>query len=207
MADPDVELYVPFSALNAYLYCAHRAYREYFLREWAHNFYTADASERHRRVDEARRERSRSDITKTTRVWLKSDSMKLYGVADVVESSGDAAIPVEYKRGKAGPWPNDKVQLCAQALCLEEQAGVEIQTGYIWYFGSRRRCRIQFTPELRSTTVETVKAVYDIMIGLTVPPPEYHPGRCAACSLQPLCLPEETALLMQFDPANMFHIS
>lgn len=191
--DPDVEPYIPISALNAYLYCPHRLYREHVLHEWADNAFTVDAAFLHRHVDEPGRRGPQ-----TTRIWVKSERLRLVGIVDVVEEAGEL-VPVEYKRGRGGPWLNDAVQVCAQAMCLEEQTGRPVGHGYIWYARSRRRRRVAFDAVLRRRVEETVHAVRAVLAGEVVPPNAYGP-RCDGCSLLPICLPVESAFLRRLGP-------
>lgn len=193
--DPDDDLYVPLYALNAYQYCPHRAYREYVLGEWAHNVLTVDAEVKHQRVEEGGRHTTQAGKRQTRRVPVKSERYRLMGIIDVVEEGDGHIIPVEYKRGRAGPWPSDMVQLCAQALCLEEHLRQPVTHGYIWYMGSRQRCRVECGAALRRKTLQVVAAVRRVLLGVEVPPATYEPSRCHPCSLEPLCMPRTVAAL------------
>jgi CRISPR-associated exonuclease Cas4 len=108
-------------------------------------------------------------------------------------------VPVEYKHGELGDWPGNQIQLCAQALCLEErQPGKSpIPYGYISYVGSRRRARVLFTSQLRAQTREAIAEALRVAARTTVPPPLSGRlvARCPNCSLLPLCMPEEVRLL------------
>ncbi len=105
----------------------------------------------------------------------------------------------EYKHGQQGQWLNDQVQLCAQALCLEErQPGKQpITYGYIYYIGSRRRVKVAFTPQLRARTKAAIAQAWHVAARETPPPPLSGKlaARCPNCSLLPLCLPDEVRLL------------
>jgi len=125
-----------------------------------------------------------------------------------VEESEDKLVPIEYKKGKMGEWLNDHVQLCAQALCLEEMLKCRIPLGYIFYFGSARREEVVFTEELRRHTEETIRLAFTLLEKGVLPPPlvgkqtrrtatalpVLHP-KCRDCSLEPLCLPREVLAL------------
>jgi CRISPR-associated exonuclease Cas4 len=108
-------------------------------------------------------------------------------------------IPVEYKHGHLGNWLNEHIQLCAQALCLEERQPDRppIAYGYIYYVASRRRVQVPFTPQLRSRTRATITEAFRIAASETPPPPLTGKlaTRCPPCSLLPLCLPEEVRQL------------
>ena len=118
-------------------------------------------------------------------------------VSNVKEGEAATAelAPVEYKRGKMGRWLNDHVQLCAQAMCLEERIGQAIQQGYIFYFGSRRREPVEFTPELHARTEAAVMRAFDIVASGAMPAPTDKRSKCHDCSLEPVCLPQEVDVL------------
>jgi CRISPR-associated exonuclease Cas4 len=134
-----------------------------------------------------------------TRLYLYSEKLHLTGFADVVEERAGVLIPVEYKHGRGGNWINEHIQLCAQALCLEErQPGKSpIAYGYIYYVGSRRRVKVPFTPQLRARTKAAIAQAFQVAARQAPPPPlsGQLAARCPPCSLLPLCLPEEVRLL------------
>ena len=121
------------------------------------------------------------------------------GFADVVEEENGLFVPVEYKHGKEGKWLNDHIQLCAQALCLEERlpGRAPIPYGYIFYYGSRKRIQVYFTPDLRAKTRATIDLAFQVALHNTPPPPldGKQAARCRDCSLISLCLPDEVKLL------------
>jgi len=195
--DADEELYIPLSALNAYSYCPHRMYREHVLHEWEDNVFTVDGEIQHERAH-TEGNFGDGDISQMTRVFVKSDRHRLVGIVDVVESRDGRLYPVEYKHGRKGKWFNDELQVCAQALCLEEQCGCSIDRGYIWYAGSRRRVEVLFTEALRRQVVEIAAAARRVYEGEMTPPAEPS-RRCKGCSIRPLCLPVETRQLNQMD--------
>lgn len=126
---------------------------------------------------------------------LFSDQLGLTGRADVVEfwplpDGAEEPRPVDFKRGRAGRWANDHVQLCAQAICLEEMMGVPVRQGSIYHASSRRRTVVHFDASLRRLTVEDIMAVRDLLESRRIPPPIYRP-RCHGCSLEPVCLPRQ----------------
>jgi CRISPR-associated exonuclease Cas4 len=134
----------------------------------------------------------------------------LSGFADVVEEQEGQLTPIEYKKGKMGQWLNDHVQLCAQALCLEEMLNCHIPHGYIFYFGSARREKVVFTDVLRKHTEETIQLAFTLLERRELPPPLIgkQTGRtplpalhkkCRDCSLEPLCLPREVLALRKME--------
>jgi CRISPR-associated exonuclease Cas4 len=153
----------------------------------------------HQRVDQAGTRTTAEGEMQTTRLYLYSEALRLSGFADVVEERAGVLVPVEYKHGQQGQWLNDQVQLCAQALCLEErQPGKPpIPYGYIFYVGSRRRVKVMFTRQLRARTREAIEEALKVATLETPPPPldGKLAERCPNCSLLPLCLPEEVRML------------
>jgi len=102
-----------------------------------------------------------------------------------------AMVPVEYKRGKRRQWVNDDVQLCAQALCLEEMFGTAIPAGAIFHAESKRRREVEFTAELRAKTETTAAELHELVQSQQVPPAIFKPA-CEECSLYGICLPQAT---------------
>lgn len=98
-------------------------------------------------------------------------------------------FPVEYKRGKRKKWDNDDVQLCAQALCLEEMLGVPVPKGAVFHIQSKRRREVVFTPQLRQLTIETSKRLHELIDSRITPRPIRKP-QCKECSLIELCFPD-----------------
>jgi CRISPR-associated exonuclease Cas4 len=97
--------------------------------------------------------------------------------------------PVEYKRGRRRRWDNDDVQLCAQALCLEEMLGVVVPAGAIFHVESKRRREVVFDERLRQKTEDAARRLHELVTSGTTPPPVLKP-RCRGCSLHDLCMPE-----------------
>jgi len=109
---------------------------------------------------------------------------------------------VEYKQGRQGKWSNDEAQLCAQALCLEEMTGKPVERGAIFYFGSRRRVPVVFSPELRRQTEEYVAAMRHTVALDEIPPHTDKRSRCRGCSLVDVCLPSEWETLRKESKAS-----
>ncbi len=193
------------SYLNALEYCPRRFYYECALSEFIDNAHVVEGTMRHERSDSGVTT-TEDGVTTLRRVWIWSSRLKLSGFADVVEESEGQLTPIEYKKGKMGEWLNDHVQLCAQALCLEEMLNRSIAHGYIFYFGSARREEVIFTETLRQHTEQTIATAFSLLEQGVLPAPlsgkqtkrsplpALHP-KCRDCSLEPLCLPREVLVL------------
>lgn len=197
--DPDD--FIPLSALQHMSFCPRQCALIHVEQVWNENRSTAEGRVFHERVHEAERE-WREGILITRGLRLASSRLGLSGVADVVEfhSRPDGCIlqdldgkwrpvPVEYKKGKAKRHSADRVQLCAQALCLEEMLSVDVPVGAIFYGKTRRRQEVNLDPGLRSDTERLIRATRRLLETGSTPPPEPGP-KCRLCSLQPYCLPD-----------------
>jgi len=129
---------------------------------------------------------------------LFSERLGLVGRADVVEFHGGVPYPVEHKVGPRRARKADEVQLCAQALCLEEMLGVEVPKGALFYRASRRRREVVFTPALRAFVEETVEKVQELLRTAQLPPP-VNDARCRDCSLAEACMPYLVDLVREGD--------
>jgi CRISPR-associated exonuclease Cas4 len=194
---------VPLSALNALLYCDRRAALRHLDGLYVHNEHTLRGEQLHARADRPGFEKRRGVRTERG-LWIASRRLRLYGRADLVEfhlepgrrprgtPAVEVALPVEYKRGKRRRWDNDDVQLCAQALCLEEMLGAAVPRGAVFHEQSKARREVEFTSELRAQTEAAVARLHALLDSGTVPPPVAKP-RCRGCSLRGHCLPEALA--------------
>ena len=198
MTDTSHSELIPISALNALEYCPRKFYYQFVQGETQVNEFVLEGMLAHQRVHQPGTQTVDGEI-QITGLYLCSETLRLTGFADVIELRAGMLIPVEYKRGQQGQWLNDQVQLCAQALCLEErQPGKPpIAYGYIHYTGSQRRVQVQFTPQLRSRTKAAIAQALQVAALETPPPPlsGKMAARCPNCSLFSLCLPEEVQLL------------
>lgn len=186
---------IPLSALNQHLYCARRAYLIHAERVFIDNEHTLLGDLAHEAVDTPGYEH-RADWELLRALPLFSDTLGLTGKADLVEvrrqsetAQIEAARPVEYKKGPARRWSNDHVQLCAQALCLEEMLGLRIESGLIYHVASAKRVEVTFDEPLRALTLTTLDALRATLAGPAAPPAVLSP-RCDGCSLREVCLPE-----------------
>jgi len=204
LEEDDLDM-LSISYLNALEYCPRRFYYECVLSEFLDNAHVVEGIARHERSDSGRMTSEEGIVTRR-RVWIWSERLRLSGFADVVEEQEGELVPVEYKKGKMGAWLNDHVQLCAQALCLEEMRQCVIPRGYVFYFGSAHREEVLFTETLRRHTEETVRLAFELIGRGELPAPlegkqakqgqlpSMHP-KCKDCSLEPLCLPREVLAL------------
>ena len=180
---------VPISALQHMLYCPRQCALIHNEQQWAENQYTAEGAILHERVDAGSEER-RGNVTTARGVPLRSKRLGLVGIADVVEMHGRRRpFPVEYKRGKPKSHRSDEVQLCAQALCLEEMLGTSVPNGALFYGQSRRRKPVAFDSELRRLTEHVAVRTHRMLRSGQTPPAVYEKRKCIRCSLQDVCQP------------------
>lgn len=196
---------IPLRALNQVTYCPRLYYLQYVDSVMLVNDHVEGGLFDHRRVDDpglAHRTRRDGDTSRTRSVELSSETLGLTGKLDCVEDRDGAEYPVETKHGSAPhddngnatAWDNDAVQLCGQAMLLEEENGKCIERGYQFYAGSRERVTVEFDEPLREKTRLALQLCKDL--SKQESPPEPLPAelrhRCFGCSLAPVCLPEET---------------
>ena len=182
------------SRLQHYLFCP----RQYALIEleniWVENQFTAEGQVLHQRVNQADQEK-RGDIRTVWALRLSHVELGIEGVADVVEyhkqaDGSETPFPIEYKRGKPKTHRADEVQLCAQALCLEDMHGITVPEGALFYGEVRRRHAVIFDTELRDLTLKTILACRAIVQTQCTPSADYQAKKCNACSLIDLCHPK-----------------
>lgn len=174
---------IPLSALQHAVYCLRQAALIHVERLWADNRFTAEGHVMHAVADKGGGRKVRG----TRRVMalpLASCVLNLTGIADVVEfipdRDGETAFPVEFKRGKPKLHRADEVQLCAQALCLEEMTGSPVPQGALFYGETRRRVVVPFDAELRRLTLDAIAALAQIFATGLTPPPTTQRQRCRA---------------------------
>jgi CRISPR-associated exonuclease Cas4 len=187
---------IPLSALQHAVYCLRQAALIHLERVWAENRFTAEGQVLHQVADKGGSRKARG-VRRIMALSLASKRLNIAGVADLVEfhpgENGEVPYPVEYKRGKAKLHRADEVQLCAQALCLEEMTGQTVPEGALFYAETKRRLAVPFDAELRRLTEETVAALTEVFANRTTPPPTVRKERCRACSLIELCRPDAIA--------------
>ena len=184
---------IPISALTQYAYCPRRCALIHIEQIWTENKFTAEGRIMHEHVHEEGNE-SRGDVRIERGASLRSLELGVIGKADVVEYHRQAdgswqAFPVEYKRGKPKPDHSDKIQLCAQALCLEEMLDTHIPAGALFYGKTRRRLDVEFDEALRQETRDAARLTHELIASKKTPGPVYE-KRCESCSLIAECLPK-----------------
>ena len=175
------------SAINRYAYCPRRCALAHIEQMWNETVHTARGNEVHKNVDiDSSHMVQGVRYERALPVWSKR--LNIVGKADLVEFHGDVPYPVEYKVSRRKSFKNDALQLCAQAMCLEEMLGVKVEKGALYWHGSRERKEVVFTDELRRR-VEDVAAEVHAMIAEKRLPPPANDGRCEDCSLKDSCMP------------------
>jgi len=192
--------YISISALNQYSYCPHRCWRMFCAGEFSDNQYTIEGTSLHDRVHTLS-EINRDETWQVRAIWLKSEQYKLIGKSDLIESAEGKLYPVEYKRGKKGEWDNDELQVCAQALCLEEMTGQIITQGYVYYAQSHQRQLVEISEQLRQSAIATVQTL-QILLQTGKMPPAIYSKRCQGCSLKQQCLPEVAQKMTRYQEFN-----
>jgi len=183
---------VPLAAIEHYEYCRRQCALIHCDGVWEDNINTLRGHIAHRRSDdssESRTERGRA-VLRGVRLW--SDRHGITGRADRVEVAADGAVtPVEHKAGHRHGATAD-LQVCAQALCLEEMLGIDIPFGFVWYDGTRRRHRVDFSDALRTDTLARAEQIRTMLVAGTLPAAP-NDERCQQCQLRHHCLPELTS--------------
>lgn len=192
------------SALQHYAFCPRQFALIHVEQVWAENRFTAEGKVLHERVDSGAAEQRRT-MRYERGVSLISQTYKLTGKMDLLEIETVGAesnqppryFPVEYKRGKPKVQDWDRIQLCAQALCIEEMraeilCGAQIAEGAIWYWEVRRRETVLIDAALRAATISAIESAHAIIASGKTPPP-VNDKRCRACSLIDLCEPHTFA--------------
>jgi len=206
---------LPISALQHLLFCERQCALIHIERVWVENRFTAEGQILHRKAHDGKPQ-TRDGVRITRGLPLRSFSQGLIGQADVIEwrpppdtsdhqadrslaawlrertkegLQGWTITPVEYKRGRPKRNDCDRVQLCAQALCLEEMHDVEIGSGQLFYGEKRRRVDVVLDARLRDVTGQAASRLHE-MIRSGRTPPAMREKKCETCSLLPVCLPD-----------------
>lgn len=213
MAAFDEDQLLPLSALNHLLFCERRAALIHLEQIFVENQFTVEGEYAHRKVDRTANLK-RGDKRNVTGMMLVSYRLGVAGKADLVEfreTSGalidhaearhlgnvrllapDAPMtpyPVDFKRGKKRRWDNDEVQLCAQAMSLEEMLSIPVPKGAIFHIRSQHRREVVFDEPLRHITIQAAARLHELVRAGITPPAEWKP-RCKGCSLLDICMPK-----------------
>lgn len=213
---------LPISALQHLLYCERQCALIHLEQVWAENQFTVEGNVMHEKAHDGPDE-TKLGVRVVRGLALKSEALGLSGQCDVVEFHGSLLseggphsplcggfiLPIEYKRGKPKAHRADEVQLCAQAMCLEEMFAVAstgsrtlpepasipnrsyaIPEGRIFYGQTRRRTDVVFDAELRALTADTARRLREMIANRRTPPAVYEERKCDACSLNELCMPQ-----------------
>jgi CRISPR-associated exonuclease Cas4 len=198
---------LPISALQHLAFCERQWALIHLEGVWVENRLTAEGRVLHDRAHEAETE-SRRGVRIARGLRLRSLRLGLSGIADVVEfhrreTEGDAGgvrlpnvrglwqpFPVEYKRGRPKKGPFDEIQLCAQALCLEEMLGATIPHAALFYGTPMRRTEVALSAALRGQTERLAARLHELTRRGVTPPPVYE-EKCESCSLMPVCMPKK----------------
>jgi CRISPR-associated exonuclease Cas4 len=183
---------LPISGLQHLAFCPRQWALIHLEQAWADNRLTAEGHLLHERADLPGQSR-RHDLRTVRGMLLESRKLGLSGRADIVEFHPHP-FPVEYKRGKRKPNDCDLIQLCAQALCLEEMLQTDVPAGAIFYGEPRRRMEVAFSSQLRSRTEELTHEMHRLYRSRMTPAAILRP-HCRSCSLNDLCLPQATGHL------------
>ncbi len=207
-ADVDTPL-VPARMVNEWVYCPRLAYLEWVEGEWAESGDTAEGRRAHSRVDEGGGRLPAPDelgeeMTRARGVILASERLGVIAKMDVVEADEGIAMPVDFKKGKrphvaAGAYEPERVQICVQAMILEDN-GYKVEQGVLWYAGSRERVQVVIDEELRARTLEAIAGLRWAAASGRRPPPLENSSKCPRCSLAGICLPDETNLFRKGYP-------
>lgn len=201
--DLSIDDYLLLSGVQHYAFCPRQWALIHVEQQWKENLSTFLGQELHQNANDPFAVEKRQDVVIVRAVPLVSHSLQLYGVGDVVEfhkteyngitlkgySGSWIPVPIEYKLGKPKATNCDVVQLCAQAICLEEKFELRITRGQVFYGRTRRRLEVEFTPELREETRKVAESMHGTFERGFTPRPEVSDA-CSSCSLSELCMPE-----------------
>lgn len=198
--------YLMLSGIQHFAFCPRQWALIHIEQQWKENVLTTEGNEVHRRVDDPFFDETRLDKRSVRAMPLGSESLGIRGISDMVEfrrqgePSAETVIlpereghwtvtPVEYKRGKPKKADHDALQLCAQAMCLEEMMGVSILVGELYYHEIRRREQIMLTSPLRERVAAIVSEMKHIYAAASTPKAVYK-AHCRQCSIVSLCQPK-----------------
>jgi CRISPR-associated exonuclease Cas4 len=208
----EVDDLLPLSGLQHLIYCERQFALIHVEQIWSENELTISGSQFHERADLPGLTQ-RASVREARAMLLHSNRLQLAGKADVVEFHREQApdgcvlwrpFPVEYKRGRPKVGGADEVQLCAQAICLEEMFSLDVLQGALFYGTTRRRKAVAFTQVLRDRVAEAARRCHELFEARETPRVARN-KRCDRCSLLDVCLPATTGNLSwsAVDPAAL----
>jgi CRISPR-associated exonuclease Cas4 len=186
---------IPVSALQHALFCERQYALIHLEQQWAENFFTAEGNVLHERVHVEHHE-SRERFRQEYDLAVRSLEYGIIGKCDLVEILFDSeknvakVTPIEFKRGKQKKDDVDRVQLCAQVLCLEEMFKIKIDTGEFYYLQEHRRCEQIIDDQLRNTTTALIERIIQMNTEGKTPKANYSKKKCDNCSLVDICMPK-----------------
>ncbi len=202
----DSDSYVMLSALQHFAFCPRQCALIHIEQAWSENIFTLRGLRVHETVHTPGHEQIEAEIRVERSLPLVSHRLRIKGIGDVVEFWADGTPhPVEYKSGSRKVREADNIQLCAQALCLEEMLGCCVPSGSIFHHGSRRRRTIEMDQALRSRTLEVIEATRSLLQSEHLPPPVFD-KRCQDCSLIESCMPEAISQFKRLALQDLFRV-
>lgn len=189
------------SGIQHFAFCRRQWALIHVEQQWSDNLHTAEGDVFHRRAHDETQTEMRGDTLIVRGLRVQSERLGISGICDVVEfhrcetgvtlagrEGRFSAYPIEYKKGAPKAHQADELQLCAQAMCLEEMLLCEIPEGSLFYGETRRRVRVPLTQELRAEVTQMLEEMHQYFHRGYTPKVRRHKG-CGACSLKELCLP------------------
>lgn len=181
---------IPISALQHYAFCPRQCAYIHIEQAWVDNYLTAKGAQLHERVHGGDAE-TRSNVRSERGVQVCSEKLGVHGLLDLLEIERDSGsvMPIEYKKGKPKIDDCDRIQLCAQAMCLEEMTSCRIEKAAIWYWQVRRREWIDIDDTLRESTIATINETKKLFDTKKLPKAIYS-KLCKSCSFFDKCSPQ-----------------
>lgn len=185
--------YIMLSALQHFAFCPRQCALIHKDQLWVDSFLTMKGDLFHKRVDTYPSEK-RKDVKTEFSISIKSTRLGISGKTDVVEvyysdHNVIRVVPVEYKSGKTKKSNIDEIQLCAQAICLEEMMNIDIPIGYFYYGKEKRRSEVNLSSQLRIETEQIAEQIHQMLASESLPPPTKG-SHCKSCSLRDSCQPD-----------------
>lgn len=197
------EQMIPVRMLNEYKYCPRLAYMEFVDGEFVENEHTVEGTRRHKTVDNEKGKMPKPDDIfgefRSRGVTLSSEDFGIISKMDIIESKDGRISPVEIKKGKGpdeGAWPADIVQIGAQIQILKD-CDYDCDEGYIYYSASNKKIRIDYNDDILIDLITLINSFQSNIEKEKLPPPLRNSRKCNGCSLAPICLPDETNLILE----------